>query len=383
MRRPEPELVAMLATTAVLAIGSGLLRQGCAVADGWCPTDLKVMWWERGLAAGLPPYQTPVPGSMGLEYPVLTGELMWLLALPSSTLSGFVWLSTIVLGLCAVAITALLYPVAGRHTWLWAAAPSLVWYVSYNYDALVSLFAVAALVLLSGRYPDTIARHRIFAAAGLLGAGGAAKLYPLLFLLPMLLWILFGDPRARLGLAAQALGVTLGTFVLINLPVFLANPAGWLAPYLFQASRPIRVDTLSIWVVLSELPSGWVNAAAAVATAIALIAVSVWSWRRGRQLGDYPLLPASLLILIAYLLANKVYSPQYLLWLLPLLVLAGIGASSVIGYLVLDAALFWALQLAYNGTGQLMVVGVISLVTMAGVRFFLTAAFARQAAALE
>ncbi|PFG15633.1 uncharacterized protein DUF2029 [Propionicimonas paludicola] len=383
MRRPSPELLAMIAVTAALAIASGLLRQGCAVEAGWCPTDLRVMWFERGLYFGYPPYQSPVPGSISLEYPVLTGGLMWLLALPASSLLGFIWLSTIVLGLCAVAITAMLYPVAGRRTWLWAAAPSLAWYVSFNYDAFASMFAVAALALLAGRRPDTTSRNRLFAAAALLGFGGAAKLYPLLFLVPLLLWILFGAPRARLKLAAQTLGIAVGAFALVNLPVFAASPAGWLAPYQFQAARPIRVDTLSVWAVLSELPPAWANLISTAVTAIALIAVAIWSWHRGRRLGNYPLLPASLAMLAAYLVANKVYSPQYALWLLPVLVLVGIKASTVIAYLLLDTGLFWALQLAYNHTDQLMIVGVVSLVTFAVVRFCFTLAFGRQAMALE
>jgi len=383
MRKPSPELVAMLAVTATLSIASGLLRQGCTDETSWCPTDLRVMWFERGLYFGYPPYQSPVPGSVSLEYPVLTGGLMWLLALPASSLLSFIWASTIVLGGCAVAITALLYPVAGRRTWLWAAAPSLTWYVSLNYDAFASLFAVAALALLFGREPDTISRNRLFAAAALLGLGGAAKLYPLLFLLPVVMWILFGDPRGRLRLAAQTLGVAVGAFALVNLPVFAANPAGWLAPYRFQAARPIGVDTLSMWVMLSELPDAWANLMATAVTAIALVAVAIWSWCRGRNLGHYPLLPASLVMLAAYLLANKVYSPQYALWLLPLLVLAGVRVSTVIAYLVLDAALFWALELAHNGTDQLMVIGVVSVATFAVARFCFTLAFARQAMALE
>jgi Predicted integral membrane protein len=383
MRRPNPELLAMLAVTAALVVASGLLRQGCAVDGGWCPTDLRVMWFDRGLSLGHPPYQTPVPGSVGLEYPVLTGGLMWLLALPVHSLTGYIWLSTVVLGLCSLGITATLYPIAGRRTWLWAAAPALIWYVSYNYDAFAALFAVGALALLAGRYPDTVSRNRLFAAAALLGFGGAAKLYPLLFLLPLLLWLLFGDPVARLKLAAQTLGVAVGAFALVNLPVLAANPAGWLAPYQFQASRPIGVDTLSIWVVLAELPSNWTNLISTAVTAIALIAVAVWSWQRGRRFGDYPLLPAAVAMLAAYLLANKVYSPQYALWLLPLVVLAGAKASTVIAYLVLDAALFWTLQLAQYGDGLAMVVGVTALVVFAVVRFSLTLLFAREAMAAD
>lgn len=383
MRRPHPELLAMLAVTAALAIGSGLLRSGCAVSGGWCPSDLWVMWWKRGLAVDLPPYQTPVPGTVSLEYPVLTGALMWLVALPSTSLIAFVWLSTVVLGLCALGITAAIYPVAGRRTWLWAAAPSLVWYLSFNYDAWPSLLAVGALALLAGRQPDTVSRNRIFAAAALLGLGGAAKLYPLLFVIPVVLWLLFDDPRSRLKLAMQTVAVAVGAFAVVNLPVLAANPAGWLEPYRFQAARPITGDTLSIWTVLWALPGPWPNLAATVATLIALIGIAAWSWQRGRRLRAYPLLPAAVALLAGYLLLNKVYSPQYALWLLPLLVLAGVETSTVLAYLVVDAVLFWSLQGTVIGTGSVNIASVIALLLAVAVRWCLTLLLARQAMAQE
>ena len=44
-------------------------------------------------------------------------------------------------------------------------------------------------------------------------------------------------------------------------------------------------------------------------------------------------------MLIAYLLLNKVFSPQYILWLLPLLVLAGLRARIIVAYLVIDVVM--------------------------------------------
>ena len=379
MRRVTPELLAMLAVTAALVIIGGLLRQGIAAESGWFPSDLGLMWSGRGLDVGRFPYGEPIPGVTGLEYPVLTGVLMWLVAVMSHSVSDFLLLSTVVLGLCALGITAALHPIAGRRTWLWAAAPALVWHLCFNYDALASLLAVGALTLLAGRSAQTISRGRLYAAATLLGLGGAAKLYPLLFLLPVLLWLLFPDPRARLKLAVQAAGVAISAFALINLPFLIANPAGWWAPYQFQAQRPIGLDTLSMWVLLAELPASWANLASAAATAIALIAVAIWSWRRATRRGTYPLLPAGLLVLIAYLLANKVYSPQYVLWLLPLLVLAGQRTADVIAYLVVDTCLFFALQAVMHTTGTGLVIGTVSLVVLVISRFWMNLQFARQA----
>lgn len=386
MRRPNPELLAMLATTAALTVVSCLLRQGVGNQEGLWASDVRVMWFERGLDVGRFPLAAPVAGAPSPEYPVLTALLMWLVALPVHSISGFLWLSAAVLGACAMGITALLYPLLGRMTWLWAAAPPLAWYLLANYDAFASLFAVAALALLAGRDAATISSGRLYAAAALLGLGGAAKLYPLLLLLPVVLWLLTPRPRDGRRRALVVLAVAAGAFIVVNLPFAITSPDGWLAPYRYQAARPISIDTFSIWAVFGAfpaIPSSAVNMASAVVTALAMALVALVSWRRGLAERAYPLLPAAAALLAAYLVANKVYSPQCALWLLPLLLLARTKPPILVVYLVLDTLLIWALTATNRGGGMVMVVGGVALVVFVVLRFGLTIRIARGALATD
>ena len=63
----------------------------------------------------------------------------------------------------------------------------------------------------------------------------------------------------------------------------------------------------------------------------------------GRRQGAYPLVGTCVTVLIAYVLLNKVFSPQYILWLLPLLVLVKLPARLVVPYLVIDVVMIWTL----------------------------------------
>jgi uncharacterized membrane protein len=359
--------LALAASVLVLAGLSVALRISCATEAGaagaglpGCGGDLGEMWLRRGLAAGRIPYLQPFldPGSgqlVTVEYPVLTGMLMWLFSLPGSY-PAFLVLSGLTMAAAAVGIVIVLQRWCGSRAWLWAAAPALVHYLAYNYDALPTLTVVAALGLLLGRDPVSVARARYLGAAAILGVGGGLKLFPLLFLLPLALWLAFGRPgpdqapgRSRLVRAAAATAVGLAVLAAVNLPVAIANPQGWWLPFSFQAVRPIDSTTLSVWFLVSAaLPAvgqAQLMMAAMVATVVGIAAAALTGWLIGRRRGSFPLLGTTVTILVAYLVLNKVFSPQHILWLLPLLILAGVGWRVVVTYLVIDVLMFWTIGL--------------------------------------
>ena len=75
---------------------------------------------------------------------------------------------------------------------------------------------------------------------------------------------------------------------------------------------------------------------ATAATGLSLIAICLLGlWRRHRD-GVYPWLQVSAAMLCAYLIFNKVHSPQYALWLIPFFVLVRIPAPWILGYFVAD-----------------------------------------------
>ena len=65
-----------------------------------------------------------------------------------------------------------------------------------------------------------------------------------------------------------------------------------------------------------------------------------------RRAGRFPVAGAAVAALAAYLVLNKVFSPQYILWLLPLLVLAGFRVAGLLFYVLLDPVIYIALNVA-------------------------------------
>jgi uncharacterized membrane protein len=149
-----------------------------------------------------------------------------------------------------------------------------------------------------------------------LGLGIAAKLYPVLLLVPLAVLCL---RTGRWRPYFIALGVTALSWTAVNLPVYLATPDGWTNFWTFNVDR--GGDLGSIWYVLSmaqvEIDSvSKLVAALMVAGTLAICAMLLLAPRRPR------LAQGVFLIVALFLMVNKVYSPQYVLWLLPLLVLA-------------------------------------------------------------
>ncbi|MGC3994216.1 MAG: hypothetical protein QM779_08940 [Propionicimonas sp.] len=359
------QLAAMVATTVLAAWLSYALRSPCfgsyskalsfSAAHG-CDSDLQVMWFQRGLRDHVLPYLNLLPGTTSspatIEYPVLTGLLMWVLSLPATTFAGFVAITAVVMGALAVVLTVVAYRFAGPRAWVWALSPALVLYLTYNFDLPPVLCMVGALALVIGRDPRTVSRPRYLGAALLLALGGALKLFPLVLGPALVAWLVIGRPgarqtplRRRLRRGAEAAGAALALLVAVNLPVALANPQGWWAPLAYQASRTITQDTMSIWYFLATwvpIPQRTLMTLASVATAVGLVAVLAVGGRISRRLGEFPLLGSSVALMAAYVLLNKVFSPQYMLWILPLLVLAGFRAWATVSLVVVDVVLYWS-----------------------------------------
>jgi hypothetical protein len=188
----------------------------------------------------------------------------------------------------------------------------------------VALMTGAVAALLHGRV------RLAFAA---LAAGAAAKLFPLA-LLPLALAYVDRRRRREAALAFVACGlVIVGPFVLLA-------PGGVADSLLRQLRRPLQIETLGSSAILVahelgaaapgvEFGSGsWnlvgtvPNAVAALQTAaLAATLVALW-WRFARgPRGADELLVASAAAVAAWLVFGKVLSPQFLLWLLPLVVL--------------------------------------------------------------
>lgn len=317
-------LLIALAITCALGFG---FKQHC-MPGGWtdseqyitgCYSDAVPFWTARQVDKGKIPYlQTPI------EYPVLTGGAIWVEGAATHLLFGKRANDGDFLGVVTAANIALAFLVlwmlwrAGldrQRLWWWAAAPPLILYVGHNWDMIAVTLAVAAL--LQAR------ENRLVRASALAGLGVAAKLFPILILPLLGLSALFERERSwrqRLWRAALVTAAAIGAWAAVNLPIALAAPDNWAEFYLFSQSR--SGTAAGSWDVLSTL--GWLvldtpekNRYATLAFTIGAAAILALGWRRHR---DRLWLLATPL-LAWFLLTNKVYSPQFDLWLWPLLVM--------------------------------------------------------------
>ena len=150
----------------------------------------------------------------------------------------------------------------------------------------------------------------------------ATKFYPVLFFGPLLLLCLRAGRMRAFGTAAASAAVA---WLAVNLPVALAAPAGWYRFYSLNTTR--AADWGSIWYFfetehwpfLGSLSEKGLNALSAVVFAFGCVLIAVLILAVPRR----PRVPqVFFLVLAVFLLANKVWSPQYVVWLAPLVVLA-------------------------------------------------------------
>lgn len=302
-------VLAVLATGVAAAAKSWCGHPGEA-ADlylRWCYTDIDPLYFFERLHEGAVPYlDHPV------EYPVLTGLWMWLAAVPAGSVTGFFWGTA---GLLAVSAGVTAWLLAREVGWprvlAFAAAPTLLVSGVVNWD-------LPAVALATGGLVAHRRGHDGWAGV-LLGLGAAAKLYPALLLpgVALAAWRLRGS---RAGITA--VGGAAGAWLAVNLPVALAAPEAWWRFFRLSRQRPSDWDALSSVVlrITSLRPSvetlNLVLLALFLAGAAVLLAVAVR--RDPPERWHLVGLP----VLAWFLLAGKVYSPQFSLWLLPLFALA-------------------------------------------------------------
>lgn len=290
-----------------------------------CYSDVIPLWGAERLDVGAVPYR-----DTAVEYPVLTGGFMQVAAVVTRTLThvtdslsalqlfGIVTCSG--LAVCGLAMVAGTAGAAGRRPWdaaIAAASPLLVFHAFSNWDLLAMAFAMCALW--------AWARERPVLAGVLIGLGAAAKLYPALLLvaLAVLAW------RTGRWRAAVWAGVSAAVaWAVTNVPVAVAWFPGWWEFYSFSADRTAEASTF--WYMGNFLdtvgfgdgtapaytPPGW-GVALLFLVALAAVGYACAAAPYRPRLGQ-----VAFLVVVAFLLTTKVWSPQYSLWLVPLVALA-------------------------------------------------------------
>lgn len=278
-----------------------------------------------------------------IEYP--PGSLLAFVppALFSSNRVDYTGLFAMEMALVAVAALVLTALAAKRLWGPWAyvipaitfTAAALVLHnlILARYDAVVTLtLAISTLcVALGGRY--------VLLAYASLGFGAAAKLVPALATLPIAV--------LRKG-AVSGYAAFFAILALFFTPPLLLASEGFIKSFAYQTDRGLQVESLAASVLMKlgwvgrtgfdygaiEVRGRGVELASSLsfplsAGLILITALIMYrEYRRGRLgVEQYPRYAAALIL--AYMLGSRVLSPQYMLWLLPLVPLAGRGFARI------------------------------------------------------
>jgi uncharacterized membrane protein len=299
-----------------------LLAAGAAVAVFLFAWGLVHVGWWRAEITDIPTYELygtaivhhgQVPyRDFALAYPPGALPVFVLPELFGNYGAAFAWL----MALCGLATIAVVERVRGRAIWFVAVSPVLVGsLILTRFDLWPALLAVAALAaLLDGR-------HRL--GWGLLGAAVAAKLWPLALAPLAYAW----SRRAGRGEAALV-GVAVAAVCFV--PFGVLGPHGLWESVYGQFDRPLQIESLGAAFVTTfghpQVVSshgsqnlageGGVAAALSVATAFSLVALWI-GFARG-PITRERLIRYAAAVVCATIAFGKVLSPQYLIWLVPL-----------------------------------------------------------------
>ena len=271
-----------------------------------CYSDIPALYGERALDKGVWAYSS---GADSVEYPVIQGAIMWLTAkvIPHGV-NNYFYGSALLLALLFIFISLITFRVRPQFGYLLPLAPAAIASMYINWD----LWAIATMLLAIYWFD----RKAELASAVALGIAVSTKFLPIFLLIPIAI-IFFR--QERITQFFKYLVITFATFAAINLPVALTTPEGWWRFYDLNLNR--GSDWGSIWYALSNLGLDLThqNYLSVLCLLIGLTSLIIFLL----QLRTIPtLVHTALFVMIIVMAVSKVYSPQYVLWLTPLAVIA-------------------------------------------------------------
>ncbi len=357
-----------------------------------CYSDIQYLWLDRDIDKHVFPYIhggiTPPPDSKltggTVEYPVLTGLLMWVGALFAHNDGEFLLYSALLMAPFGLLTGWMLGRLARWRALVWALGPPLYLYAFHNWDLPVVACAVAAVYVMHGwrttrslrqrghaRRRPARCRLRVQALPGRVRRSADALRAHLLPARPPRL---VGCARRRArrhrhGGADQPSVRARGlrrVARLVHVPGAAQGRPHHQLDLVLGLPPRLRAHQRGV-PTLGELAVAHARDRLVRARA----GRRLWRWRRS---GSYPWIAVSAAMLCGFLLLHKVHSPQYTLWLVPFFVLLAVPWRWVLAYMVVDICMdigvfrwFYAMKLHGNDIGGNVSAGLAGQLVALGV----------------
>ena len=286
-----------------------------------CYSDLPSLFGERGMADNTWPYASD---TNAVEYPVLTGLVMYATSFVAHTPISYFNFNALLLALLFICVVFIVKKIKPEFTYLVPVAPAMIASLYINWD----LWAIATMMLAIYWFDRKAYLYSSIAIA----VSISTKFLPIFLLLPII-FILWRSNQIREIFKYAA--TTVAIWLAINLPFVLTTPTGWWRFYKLNMERD--ADWGSLWLAFNQLGLGLANLnyLAILLLLIGLTAFVIFLF----EVKNTPTLASVAFIVLAIVMvASKVYSPQYVLWLTPLAVIALTNKK--------DLHAFWIWQIA-------------------------------------
>ena len=301
-------VLAILAALLSVAKFSHCANTGWATPDQYvhaCYSDLPALFEARGLSTNEWPFASD---DNSVEYPVVTAMVMYATSFAANSPVSYFNINIFFLILLFIATVLVVRKIRPEFAYLVPVAPAMIASLFINWD----LWAIASMMIAIYWFD----RKQYLASSVLLGISISTKFLPIFLLIPIV-FIFWRD--AKMKEAIKYLAITFGIWLAINLPFALTTPTGWWRFYKLNLDR--GPDWGSFWLALQQLGINLTNlnylSVLLLLIALTTIAILLFEIKYTSSLAS-----VAFFVIAAVMLASKVYSPQYVLWLTPLAVIA-------------------------------------------------------------
>jgi hypothetical protein len=326
-------------------LGAGLLLGVLLLSGGpWAHferSDIWVLYHGRHLASHALPYW-----KLRIEYPVLLGWWMWATAWVPGR-AGYLVANIFGLSAAAWATMFLLRRMRPATYQWWAALPLVAAFVFVNWD----VFGILALVASW----DAWTRKRPGWTGLWLAIGAATKLFP------VIAWpfMAYGWWHARHRREAVRMTVVAVVgWLALNVPEMIGGWRNWTWFWRFNATRSASTDLWWLLRVNHLLGRAGIDGFSLI---LVLLATGWALWRIARGWSPQA---ATAAVMAIFFLVNKVFSPQYMLWIFTSAVLAEWPLSSLV-LLTIGGWADWATHFAALHIPQDLAAGAIETARLA------------------
>ena len=301
-------VLAILAALLSVAKFSHCANTGWATPDQYvhaCYSDLPALFEARGLSTNEWPFASD---DNSVEYPVVTAMVMYATSFAANSPVSYFNINIFFLILLFIATVLVVRKIRPEFAYLVPVAPAMIASLFINWD----LWAIASMMIAIYWF----GRKQYLASSVLLGISISTKFLPIFLLIPIV-FIFWRD--AKMKEAIKYLAITFGIWLAINLPFALTTPTGWWRFYKLNLDR--GPDWGSFWLALQQLGINLTNlnylSVLLLLIALTTIAILLFELKYTPSLAS-----VAFFVIASVMLASKVYSPQYVLWLTPLAVIA-------------------------------------------------------------